>query len=228
MPVYRIPLEPIWFPTPDLFEPEEGIVAMGGDLSPKRMLAAYYMGIFPWFNPGEEILWWQPINRMVLKPHEVKISKSSRNLINQKKFTITYNQAFAEVMEQCQNLKRKGQNGGTWISDDIKHSFIELNKRGYAHSVETWLNGELVGGLYGMLLGTVFMGDSMFSKVSNASKMAFIDLCKILDKSGYDLIDCQVHTKHLESLGAYEIPREEFNSMLEEYRSKRPELNPFS
>ncbi|MCR4031580.1 MULTISPECIES: leucyl/phenylalanyl-tRNA--protein transferase [Flavobacterium] len=192
---------------------EEGILAVGGDLSPERLKLAYKKGIFPWFNEGEPILWWAPDPRMVLFLDELVISKSMRNILNRKEFTVTFNTNFKEVISNCQKIQRVGQDG-TWISDDIVESYCELNRQGIAKSVEVWQEGELVGGLYGVDLGHVFCGESMFSKVSNASKVAFISLVKHLEKENYKLLDCQVYNPHLDSLGCREIDREEFMSIL--------------
>lgn len=192
---------------------EEGILAVGGDLSPERLKLAYKKGIFPWFNEGEPILWWAPDPRMVLFLDELVISKSMRNILNRKQFTVTFNTNFKEVIANCQKIQRVGQDG-TWISDDIVESYCELNRQGIAKSVEVWQEGELVGGLYGVDLGHVFCGESMFSKVSNASKVAFISLVKYLESENYKLLDCQVYNPHLDSLGCREIDREEFMSIL--------------
>ncbi|QSW90671.1 MULTISPECIES: leucyl/phenylalanyl-tRNA--protein transferase [Flavobacterium] len=192
---------------------EEGILAVGGDLSPERLKLAYKNGIFPWFNEGEPILWWAPDPRMVLFLDELIISKSMRNILNRKQFTVTFNTNFKEVISNCQKIQRIGQDG-TWISDDIVESYCELNRQGIAKSVEVWQEGELVGGLYGVDLGHVFCGESMFSKVSNASKVAFISLVKHLEEKNYKLLDCQVYNPHLDSLGCREIDREEFMDIL--------------
>lgn len=192
---------------------EEGILAVGGDLSPERLKLAYNRGIFPWFNEGEPILWWAPDPRMVLFLDELVISKSMRNILNRKQFTVTFNTNFKEVISNCQKVQRVGQDG-TWISDDIVESYCELNRQGIAKSVGVWEEGELVGGLYGVDLGHVFCGESMFSKVSNASKVAFISLVKHLQEENYKLLDCQVYNPHLDSLGCREIDREEFMSIL--------------
>ena len=191
----------------------EGILAVGGDLSPERLKLAYERGIFPWFNEGEPILWWAPDPRMVLFLDELVVSKSMRNILNRKLFTITFNKSFKEVILNCQNIQRDGQDG-TWISDDIVASYCELNKQGIAKSVEVWQDDVLVGGLYGIDLGHVFCGESMFSKVSNASKVAFIGLVEHLRKENYKLLDCQVYNPHLDSLGCREIDREDFMSIL--------------
>lgn len=192
---------------------EEGILAVGGDLSPERLKLAYQRGIFPWFNEGEPILWWAPDPRMVLFLDELVISKSMRNILNRKQFTVTFNANFKEVISNCQKIQRIGQDG-TWISDDIVESYCELNRQGIAKSVEVWQDDVLVGGLYGVDLGDIFCGESMFSKVSNASKVAFISLVKHLEKENYKLLDCQVYNPHLDSLGCREIDREEFMSIL--------------
>ena len=204
----------------DLFFPpvseadEEGILAIGGDLNPERLQLAYKSGIFPWFNEGEPILWWSPDPRMVLFPDELIVSKSMRNVLNRKQFTVTFNQNFKEVISNCQKIKREGQNG-TWISNEMIEAYCQLHAQGIAKSVEVWQDEVLVGGLYGIDLGHVFCGESMFSKVSNASKVAFISLVNYLIERDYKLLDCQVYNSHLESLGCREIDREEFMFILE-------------
>lgn len=191
-----------------------GIIAIGGDLSVERLLLAYKNGIFPWYDDSEPITWWAPEYRMVVIPKEYKPSKSMRNILNRGIFNITFNQNFQEVIKNCQIIKRQGQNG-TWINDDIVNSYIELHKLGYAKSVEVWQNGQLVGGLYGVDLGNkIFCGESMFSKVPNASKVAFAWLNEYLKQENYLLLDCQVYNEHLESLGAFEIEREVFMEIL--------------
>ncbi len=192
----------------------EGILAFGGDLQPQRLILAYRSGIFPWYNEGEPIIWYSPDVRMVLFPEELKISKSMRRFISKNEFTLTWNKAFEQVIDQCQNSPRKDQLG-TWITDEMKEAYIKLHKLGFAKSIEVWLGEELVGGLYGIDLGHMFCGESMFSKESNTSKLAFIHLVEELQKKDYKLIDCQVYNEHLESLGAREIPRREFMEMLE-------------
>ena len=191
----------------------EGILAIGGDLSIERLLLAYRNGIFPWFNEEEPILWWSPPERMVVAPSIYKVSKSIRNLLNQNKFTVTFNQNFHEVILGCQQVERPGQDG-TWLSDDFIASYTQLYEMGIAQSVEVWQNNELVGGLYGVDLGHVFCGESMFSKVPNASKIAFVTLIKHLKEKNYKLLDCQVHNDHLEKLGAFEISRATFMKVL--------------
>ena len=188
---------------------EDGILAIGGDLSVDRLLLAYKSGIFPWYNPGEPIIWYSPDPRMVLFPKDLKISKSMRQVIKKGEFKITYNKNFKEVISNCKTIERNDQ-GGTWITDEMQQAYIELHKKGIAKSVEVWRENELVGGLYGVDLGTIFCGESMFSKVSNTSKLAFIYLVQKLQKENYKLIDCQVYNNHLASVGAEEISREAF------------------
>ena len=192
---------------------QDGIVAIGGDLSPERLLLAYKSGIFPWFEEGEPITWWSPNPRMVLFLEELIVSKSMRNVLNQNRFKVTFNENFRAVITTCQRIKRNNQNG-TWITNEMIEAYCELNKLGHAKSVEVWQNKELVGGLYGVDLKTVFCGESMFSLVSNASKVAFITLVKQLKSKDYQVLDCQMYTKHLESLGCRKIDRIEFIKLL--------------
>ena len=207
------------FLTKDLIFPnvndadESGVLAFGGDLSPERLILAYKSGIFPWFNIDEPVIWWAPNPRMVLFLDELIISKSMRNVINRNVFTVTFNKNFREVICNCQKIDRNDQNG-TWITNDMIDAYCKLNELGFAKSVEVWQNNELVGGLYGIDLGHVFCGESMFSKVSNASKFAFINLVNDLKSKNYKLIDCQVHNDHLESLGCREISRNDFMKIL--------------
>jgi leucyl/phenylalanyl-tRNA--protein transferase len=198
----------LYFPPVRSASPE-GIVAIGGDLSAERLLLAYRSGVFPWFEDDEPILWWSPPERMVLFFDELKVSKSMRNVLNRGIFRVTFNTRFRDVISNCRDIKRDGQNG-TWITDDMTEAYCRLHDLGYARSVEVWQGEELVGGLYGVDLGHIFCGESMFSKVPNASKVAFIALARQLQKDNYALLDCQVHNDHLESLGAREIPRAEF------------------
>jgi leucyl/phenylalanyl-tRNA--protein transferase len=191
----------------------EGVLAIGGDLSTKRLQLAYRSGIFPWFNEGEPIIWWSPDPRMVLFLDELIVSKSMRNILNRNNFKVTFNQSFRDVISNCQKIKRDGQNG-TWISNNMIDAYCKLHEMGFAKSIEVWQNDELVGGLYGVDLGHVFCGESMFSKVSNASKIAFIALVEYLKRGNYKLLDCQVYNEHLESLGCREIDRKEFISIL--------------
>jgi leucyl/phenylalanyl-tRNA--protein transferase len=192
-----------------------GIVALGGDLSPERLQLAYKSGIFPWFEDGEPITWWSPDSRMVLFLDELVVSKSMRNILNRDVFAVTFNQNFRDVISNCQKIKRDGQDG-TWITNDMIDAYCKLHELGIAKSIEVWQNNELVGGLYGIDLGDVFCGESMFSKVSNASKVAFIALVNQLKKEKYRLLDCQVYNPHLESLGCREIKRNDFMKVLQE------------
>ena len=209
----------MYFLSKELFFPPvseanpDGILAVGGDLSTERLLLSYKSGIFPWFEEGEPIFWWSPNPRMVLFLDELVVSKSMRNILNKNIFKVTFNQNFKEVISNCQKIKRENQNG-TWITSDMIEAYCKLNELGIAKSVEVWQNDELVGGLYGIDLGHIFCGESMFSKVSNASKVGFIALANQLKKDNYNLLDCQVYNEHLESLGCREIPREEFIELL--------------
>ncbi len=191
----------------------DGLLAVGGDLSPERLLLAYQQGIFPWFNEDSIILWWSPDPRMVLYPRQIKISKSMRKVLRDNRFRLTKNTCFKEVLELCSSVDRPGQDG-TWITEQMRKAYLQLHERGIAKSYETWEGDKLVGGLYGVDLGHVFCGESMFSLTSNASKFAFIKLAQELQEQGYKIIDCQLHTDHLESLGAQEISRTEFLEFL--------------
>ena len=206
MPVFALDKELI-FPPPHLAEPD-GLLAIGGDLTLERLLIAYRSGIFPWYE-GNDILWWSPDPRFVLFPTDLVISKSMHSIIRKKTFSFTINKAFEEVITHCKKIPRRDQES-TWITDEMHNAYINLFKTGNAQSAEAWLDGELVGGLYGVRIGNVFCGESMFSKVSNASKYAFIQFVEQLKKEGVELIDCQVYTEHLESLGAKMIAREQF------------------
>lgn len=198
---------------------ENGIVAIGGDLSTERLLLAYRSGIFPWYNEDEPIIWWCPDPRFVLFPDDLKISKSMQAVLRNGKFRFSINRAFAQVIQNCKTIERNGQDG-TWITAAVQKAYTELHTLGFAHSAEAWMNGELVGGLYGIRMGNVFFGESMFSKQSNASKFAFINYVQQLQKEGVALIDCQVYTEHLESLGAGMIGREEFIGLLNKFARK--------
>lgn len=195
---------------------ENGLLAIGGDLSSERLLLAYRSGIFPWFSEDDPVCWWSPDPRFVLFPSQIKISKSMQQVIKKKQFRLTSNTAFEQVITGCQNVYREGQDG-TWITDEMKAAYIQLHKAGFAHSAEAWLNDRLAGGLYGIRLGNVFFGESMFSHFSNASKFAFISYVQQLQKENVQLIDCQLHTRHLESLGAVMIPRPAFISLLQQH-----------
>ena len=211
MPLFALDKELI-FPPVNLAEPD-GLLAVGGDLSAKRLLLAYRSGIFPWYE-GEHILWWCPDPRFILFPDELKISKSLKPLLNKNHFEFTINKAFTQVINNCKTISRRNQES-TWITDAVKEAFINLHQLGFAHSAEVWKDNELVGGLYGVRLGNVFFGESMFSKQSNASRYAFIKYVQFLKNENVTLIDCQVYTDYLESMGAKMIPRERFIELLE-------------
>lgn len=211
-PIYFLS-EALKFPTVEHAN-AEGLLAVGGDLSPERLILAYKSGIFPWFNEDSLILWWCPNPRMVLFPEKIKISKTMRKVMRSNQFTLTKNSCFTTVIEHCSKIQRKNQEG-TWITNNIKSAYLKLHEMGIAHSYEVWENDRLVGGLYGIDLGHVFCGESMFSLVANASKFAFINLAQELYAKNYQLIDCQIYTSHLKSLGAEEIPRKAFIELLQ-------------
>tara|TARA_E500000178_G_scaffold313146_1_gene330349 strand:+ start:637 stop:1281 length:645 start_codon:yes stop_codon:yes gene_type:complete len=196
------------FPSPKLAT-SEGIVAVGGDLNPLRVLEAYKNGIFPWFNDDENLIWWSPDPRMVLFPEKIKLSKSFKSFLKKKEYRVSFNENFENVIESCSNIKRVGQKG-TWITSGLKKSFNKLHEMGHAHSVEVWYQNVIIGGLYGLDLGNVFCGESMFSTKPNASKVALYFLCQELKSNNYKFIDCQVPSEHLRSLGAEEISRNSF------------------
>ncbi len=198
---------------------EQGLLALGGDLAPERLLLAYQNGIFPWYNEDEPICWWCPDPRFVLFPDQLKVSKSMQAILKKSNFTFTINKAFSQVIQRCSTISRAGQSG-TWINEDVIQAYTQLHLLGFAHSAECWQNEQLVGGLYGIKMGKMFFGESMFSKVSNASKFAFINYVKFLQKEGVQLIDCQVYTPHLESLGASMIPRLQFIELLKKFCNK--------
>jgi len=213
MPVFQLTDE-ILFPPPDLAEPE-GLLAVGGDLSSERLLDAYSHGIFPWYDEGDPVLWWSPDPRMVIRPEEFQPSKSLAKVIKKGVFRVTMDTAFDRVIRECSKLPRKGQ-AGTWITTDMLNAYMGLHDEGYGHSVECWVGEELVGGLYGLSIGSMFFGESMFSTRANASKVAFHVLCQSLASWDFDWVDCQLHNEHLESLGAYTIPRDEFMNHLKQ------------
>jgi leucyl/phenylalanyl-tRNA---protein transferase len=207
------------FPHPDVAT-KDGVLALAGDLSVDRLLLAYNYGIFPWYNEGEPIIWWCPKPRYVIYPDEVVIAKSMRSYINQKKYRVTYDQAFTEVLHQCKKITRKNQDG-TWINDEIIRGYEELHQAGYAISVEVWdENDQLAGGLYGVNIGKVFFGESMFTIKPNASKFGFITLAQRLQKEGYEVIDCQQPNPYLESLGGRFIDGKTFDDILAKNRSR--------
>ncbi|NVJ53698.1 MAG: leucyl/phenylalanyl-tRNA--protein transferase [Campylobacteraceae bacterium] len=210
--IYLLDEDNFDFPTLDMMNND--LVAVGGDFHPQRLLNAYKNGLFPWFmDEYNHIHWFSPQQRMVLYPEEMKVSKSLKKTIKNKGFVVKTNENFEEVMKNCASIKRKHEDD-TWINDYFIQAYTNLHKLGYAYSIETYLENELVGGLYGVLIDDVFCGESMFAKVSDASKVAFYHLCKQAKDNGINLIDCQVHNEHLESLGAKEIPREEYFKLL--------------
>ncbi len=211
MPIFELDSVDLWFPNPEWAQ-EDGVLAVGGDLTPERLMLAYSQGIFPWYDETTPLIWYSPHERFVLFPPKLKVSKSMRNFINQNKYRVTFNRNFKGVIAKCATINREGQEG-TWITADMQEAYIKLHELGYAHSVETWYQGEIVGGLYGVQVGEVFCGESMFSTMSNASKMALIWLCR---NKQYKMIDCRVYTEHLESMGAEMISREEYIRMLNE------------
>ncbi|HPE58223.1 MAG TPA: leucyl/phenylalanyl-tRNA--protein transferase [Bacteroidales bacterium] len=213
MPVFKL-TEEIVFPDPELAD-ESGLLAVGGDLTHERLILAYANGIFPWYSKGEPILWWSPNPRMILLPQNIKISKSLDQTIRLNKYTTTFDNAFEEVIKSCKTAPRPGQTG-TWITAEMQEAYIALHKLGFAHSVETWQNEELVGGLYGVSLGKAFFGESMFFKSRDASKVALVNLASFLQKHNFKFIDSQVETDHLKSMGAISISRPEFLELLKE------------
>lgn len=200
------------FPPLDAASPE-GLLAIGGDLCPDRILSAYRKGIFPWFSGDQPILWWSPNPRAVLLPSKIRISRSLKKNIRNRGFRITTDQAFVDVVKEC--AKDREQQKGTWITTEMRDAYTALHSRGHAHSVETWQNGELVGGLYGISIGKAFFGESMFARVTDSSKTALVGLSTLLTTWEYHFIDCQVRSSHLDSLGAKCIPRNQFSKMLE-------------
>ncbi len=210
--------ERLWFPPVEAAD-EDGLLAIGGDLSTERLLLAYRNGIFPWYD-GPVPLWWNPDPRLVLYPDKLYISKSMKQVLKKGQFSFSRNQCFREVMQNCGSTFRKGQNGATWVTDELVEAYVTLHRLGFAHSFEAWENGVLAGGLYGILLGRVFFGESMFAHVSNASKAAFIHAVGQLQQQGVQLIDCQVETAHLMSLGAELVSRKEFIESMSELVNK--------
>ncbi len=209
-----LPREPVFPPLEKALADPNGLLAAGGDLSPQRLLAAYRRGIFPWYSAGEPILWWSPDPRMVLFPDEFKISVSLAKTLRNAKYDVRLDSAFAEVVNACATKPREGQ-AGTWITGEMQAAYRELHRLGHAHSVETWIDGRLAGGLYGIAIGQAFYGESMFSDVRDASKIALAHLCAHLKRRGFGIIDCQMETRHLASLGARPIPRRDFAARLD-------------
>jgi leucyl/phenylalanyl-tRNA--protein transferase len=215
-----VPMIP-WLDSVDGFPPPEfarrepnGLLCAGGDLTPQRIVQAYINGIFPWYSPGEPILWWSPDPRMVLFPSEFKISRSLRKTLRKGDYEVRLDTRFRDVVQACASQARPGQ-PGTWITPEIQDAYVRLHELGYAHSVETWIDGRLAGGLYGIAIGKMFYGESMFARVTDASKIAIAHLARFLGEQGFGMIDCQMNTAHLASLGAREIPREDFIRVLQ-------------
>lgn len=213
MPVFRLGPEPI-FPDPSQAEPD-GLLAVGGDLSSQRLLTAYATGIFPWYEEGLPILWWSPDPRLVLYPADIHVSRKLERTLKIGRFEVRADTAFRQVMSRCAVKKRPGQHG-TWITGEMLDAYTRLHEQGFGHSIETWRDGNLVGGLYGLSLGSAFFGESMFADETDASKVALVTLARALARWGFDLIDCQVTTQHLVSMGAVEISREAFLEQLED------------
>jgi len=211
MPEYLLPDEND-FPAAETAD-EDGLLAVGSNFNTETLLKAYSQGIFPWFSLSGRIYWYNPHPRFVLFPNQLKISHSMKTVLNKNKFRFSFDKAFPDVIRNCRDAKRNNQQG-TWITENFENAYNNLFSKGYAHSAETWENNQLVGGLYGVMIGKVFFGESMFSNKSNASKFAFIKMVQLLQKNGIELIDCQVYTPHLESLGAKRIPREDFLVLL--------------
>lgn len=221
MTVYRL-IEDLIFPSPEDAEPD-GLLAVGGDLTSQRLLLAYAMGIFPWYSEGQPILWWSPDPRLILEPDEFHVSRRFAQLLRRGTFRVTFDQDFLSVIRACASIDRPGQRG-TWITQAMEEAYIELHDLGFAHSVESWTENRLVGGVYGVSLGRAFFGESMFSRVSNASKVAMAGLVQRLDSWGFHFLDAQVTTRHMQSLGAKEVSRAAFLARLEralEYPTRR-------
>lgn len=211
MPVFQLDKNEVSFPYPEFAE-EDGLLAVGGDLSVDRLLLAYANGIFPWYNPGEEILWWCPKERFIIRPSEIHISHSMKKFMKKHEVRIKLNRNFADTMHRCR-IKREFQEG-TWISDEMEEAYLRLHNHGYATSVESYIDGELAGGLYGVVIGKCFFGESMFSDKENGSKVALILLAKFLEEKQFVMIDCQFHTEHLESMGGTIISWKEYKELL--------------
>lgn len=212
MPIFSLTDE-LAFPPPELAT-DDGLLAVGGDLRPERLLLAYRLGIFPWFNPGDPILWWSPDPRLVVAPGDVHVSRSMKRVLKSDQFTIRFDTAFGRVIDLCATSSGRFRDG-TWITPSMRRAYVTLHEMGYAHSVEAWIGNQLAGGLYGIALGGAFFGESMFALAPNASKTAFIGLSRVLAHWDFLVIDCQVRTDHLVSLGAHEIPRARFTELLD-------------
>ncbi|MEE4252833.1 MAG: leucyl/phenylalanyl-tRNA--protein transferase [Desulfuromusa sp.] len=223
MPCYQLDGE-LWFPPVEAAE-DYGLLAVGGDLSPERLLLAYSLGIFPWYNPGEPILWWSPDPRCVLFPNSLHISRSLKRFMRKQLYRVSLNEHFSGVIYWCRRLRVGSDGSGTWITPEMKKAYIRLHQLGFAHSVECWDGDQLVGGLYGICIGRFFFGESMFSRSKNASKVVLVHLMAHLQKQGFALLDCQQTTDHLVSMGAEEISRKEFQQHLQD--AAVPPYGPF-
>jgi leucyl/phenylalanyl-tRNA---protein transferase len=219
MPVFELS-EKLVFPLPEMAD-DDGLLAVGGDLSEERLILAYSMGIFPWYSDNYPILWWSPDPRLVLLPGELKVSRSLRQTIRKGIYSFTINRAFEDVIRNCAAINRKGENG-TWITEDMVSAYTALHSKGCAHSAEAWSGDELAGGLYGVIIGRAFFGESMFAKKSDASKAAFVMFVEKLAEQGVELIDCQVTTAHMKRFGARDMPRAEFMKRLKKALRKEP------
>jgi leucyl/phenylalanyl-tRNA--protein transferase len=217
MPFF-LPEDQSHFPDIELAD-TDGLLAIGGNLLPQTLLKAYKLGIFPWYNEGEPICWYSPDPRFVLFPEKLKISASMKKVLKSNEFTFSIDKDFSQIIKSCRLVKRKGELG-TWISDEIEYAYTSLFEKGFAQCAETWYHSELAGGLYGLMIGKVFFGESMFTNKTNASKFAFINYVQALQKNGIKLIDCQVYTPHLESLGSEFIPRKEFSKLIQQLTSE--------
>lgn len=212
MPIYRLSEDEVSFPMPELAE-EDGLLAVGGDLSLERLLLAYENGIFPWYSDDEPILWWCPKERYIIRPENIRVSKSMKRVLNKGDFQVTVNKDFPGVIGSCKELRENKE--GTWITEEMKEAYINLHRNGYALSVEVWKEDLLVGGIYGVCFDRLFFGESMFSKIPNGSKIALIYLARFLEERNFKFIDCQFHTNHLESMGGEYISWEEYKKLLD-------------
>jgi leucyl/phenylalanyl-tRNA--protein transferase len=213
---------PEWFPPPEqALDDPEGLLAAGGDLSPARLLAAYRRGIFPWYSPGQPVLWWSPDPRTVLFPEEFKVSRSLAKTLRNGQFRIAMDEDFSGVIDGCAAPRPHAP--GTWITPEMREAYLRLHRLGHAHSIETWRGGELLGGLYGVRLGGVFFGESMFSRARDASKVALAHLVQVCGRNSIGVIDCQLASRHLSSLGARSIPRAQFLALLKEWVRLEPD-----
>ncbi len=225
MAVYRLD-DRLVFPPPEHAD-DSGLLAVGGDLRVERLLLGYSVGIFPWYSEGTPILWHSPDPRMVMAPGDLHVSRTLRKVIARQTYRVTFDQAFEQVIDACAEAPREGQDG-TWITDEMRDAYVELHRRGYAHSAEAWKDDVLVGGLYGVSLGRIFFGESMFARAPDASKVAFVTLIRWLESWDVELVDCQVHTDHLERLGATEWPRKNFLRALRHALNQPSRLGPWS